>query len=515
MPAGNVLVGSYWRQLAELNWHKFFYEEGAEGVPFFLELKERIRAEFSPDFLLIDARTGITEIGGVATTLLPDLVVCLLLNNEENLQGAREVLRSVKRAAGRLKRTIRIVPVLSRLPEFRRSPSQIEQHLTRHVHTFLCEETGDLATALDLPSIFVLHAEESLAIHEGLRVGGAKSVDESPLLRDYLRLFAQIIPSEHVEPHLDRLIDAAMKDMVERPDRVQSDLEALAIYCPHPKSYLALLKFYRLRNQGPAQMMQTATKFWELSGSSSHPLLWEIVRDHFRPERGMARKNSDPSRTSEMVEAVWIASGNEEPKIGLKLIDQYYWSSKEDRARSIVFRLLDAGDAGEDVAVECINRVIDAKDYPTAERLIDRWAARLAESSDFQASWASLIVSKNDASGAKEFFERREIRPASILAKMPVIYSRLLMLAGRREELEATLHNSLDHVLAGGGLEGILDFYGVFASAGKAKEFRDMVKKMLPPNRADQILSLLPGQARLQSSRMPTRRGGDDIADRF
>ncbi len=40
----------------------------SEGVPFFLELKKRIRNEFSPDFLLIDSRTGITEIGGVATT---------------------------------------------------------------------------------------------------------------------------------------------------------------------------------------------------------------------------------------------------------------------------------------------------------------------------------------------------------------------------------------------------------------------------------------------------------------
>ena len=49
------------------------------GIPFFLELKERIREEFNPDFLLIDARTGITEIGGVATTVLPEKVVVLLL----------------------------------------------------------------------------------------------------------------------------------------------------------------------------------------------------------------------------------------------------------------------------------------------------------------------------------------------------------------------------------------------------------------------------------------------------
>ncbi len=282
MPAGNVLAASYWRQLAGLNWHQFFYEEGAEGVPFFLELKERIRAEFAPDFLLIDARTGITEIGGVATTLLPDMVVCLLLNNQENLQGAREVLRGIKRATYRRQRPIEIVPVLSRLPKLQRFSARFEEPLTRQVRDFLCEPANDSEATLDVPPIFILHAEESLAFSESLHIGENKTVDESPLLRDYLHLFAQIIPSERVEPHLDQLIDVALKDMVEKPDRVQSDLEALAIYCPHPKSYLALLKFYRLRNLGAAKMMQTATRFWELSGQSGHPLLWEIVREHFR-----------------------------------------------------------------------------------------------------------------------------------------------------------------------------------------------------------------------------------------
>src|SRR4029079_6952337 len=119
MPAGNVLSANYWRQLARLDWHKLFYSEEAEGIPFFLELKERIKAEFSPDFLLIDARTGITEVGGVATTLLPDQVVCLLLNNRENLEGARQVLRSIYRHSVMRQEPIRIVPVLSRIPSRR------------------------------------------------------------------------------------------------------------------------------------------------------------------------------------------------------------------------------------------------------------------------------------------------------------------------------------------------------------------------------------------------------------
>ena len=57
IPAGDILSPDYWRKLASIDWHGLFYEEGGEGIPFFLELKERIRKEFNPDFLLIDSRT--------------------------------------------------------------------------------------------------------------------------------------------------------------------------------------------------------------------------------------------------------------------------------------------------------------------------------------------------------------------------------------------------------------------------------------------------------------------------
>jgi hypothetical protein len=512
MPAGNPLAASYWRQLAELNWHKFFYEEGAEGVPFFLELKEQIRAEFSPDFLLIDARTGITEIGGVATALLPDMVVCLLLNNQENLQGAREVLRGIKRASLRRKRPIGIVPVLSRLPTSRRLASEVDGSWAARVHHFLCEPANDPEATLELPPVFILHAEDSLAFSESLRIGGDKSVDESPLLRDYLHLFAQIIPSERVEPHLDQLIDAAMRDIVEKPDRVQSDLEALAIYCPHPKSYIALLKFYRLRNLGSAKMMQTATRYWELSGQSGHPLLWEVVQEHFRPDRGTGRRETEVTiSTSDMVEAVWTDSGAGDPDVALRLIELLYRTGRNHRARLVVVRMLEGPEVPEKVVVECISRAIEAKDYELADRLVGDWASKLAEYPDFQAAWASLIVGREDVAAAKKFFESKEIRPASILAKQPLIYSRLLALAGRKEELEATLRNSLVELIETGGPESVLNLYHVFSSFGMSDLFRDKVKEVFPPRRAEEILSWVHGRSRPRTRPMFSSKSDDYI----
>ena len=81
MPAGDVPTAEYWRRLARINWHDMIYSEGCRGIPFFLELKAKIETEFAPDYLLIDSRTGITEIGGIATTVLPDTIVCLRLKN--------------------------------------------------------------------------------------------------------------------------------------------------------------------------------------------------------------------------------------------------------------------------------------------------------------------------------------------------------------------------------------------------------------------------------------------------
>src|SRR5437660_4776660 len=98
MPGAAPPSATYWEKLSRIDWHQFLYSDGAPGSLFFLELKEAIREAYRPDVLLIDSRTGITEISGVATTLLADKVICLLLNNRENLEGARVVIHALRRS---------------------------------------------------------------------------------------------------------------------------------------------------------------------------------------------------------------------------------------------------------------------------------------------------------------------------------------------------------------------------------------------------------------------------------
>jgi cellulose biosynthesis protein BcsQ len=128
VPAGAAPSHSYWRALERLN---LVLRSNAQdgGLPeAVLELQERIEKEFSPDFLLIDSRTGITELGGLATSILADRVVCLTTTAPESVEGTRVVAEAM-RAAPRLasQEPLRVDFLLTRVT----SGSQREPHIAR------------------------------------------------------------------------------------------------------------------------------------------------------------------------------------------------------------------------------------------------------------------------------------------------------------------------------------------------------------------------------------------------
>lgn len=203
MPAGRAPAAGYWRRLGDIFWREFLYAEGAPGIPLFFDLKKQIRERYEPDYLLIDSRTGITEIGGVATTVLADQVICLVAHNDENLEGARAVLRSLcqsPRLPGQ--EVIEIVPVVTRLPA--RLSDEVEGGLVEQVRTFLNEPAEDTGDALAVEEVFVLHSEPRLQVREEILIGSPTGTDAA-LLRDYLRLFRHILPRVAEEEGFARL----------------------------------------------------------------------------------------------------------------------------------------------------------------------------------------------------------------------------------------------------------------------------------------------------------------------
>lgn len=491
MAAGNILDPQYWRRLARINWHNFLFGDDQQGLLFFLELKERIRAAFKPDFLLVDARTGITEVGGVATTLLPDQVVCFLLNNQENLEGMREVLRGIERASTDRPTPIRIVPVLSRLPRIsRRGPgADGETRLVDNIRHYLCESTADYPKPLELPPLYVLHSEETLAYQESLRIGNTRSVGESPLLRDYLRLFSQIIPSDAVTPHLDRLVSGALTGLLERPDRAQSDLEALAEYCPHPTSYMALLKLYRLRNVTPKLILRTAVRCWEFSGDSDNPFLRQVAQESFQPDH-LSTLEEIPLLPN-FVESIWYASPDRESGFGLKVAGHLFKTGHTDRAVKIIHLILDNSTLDAAVITESIQLLIQGEQYDSALQIIELWAPKLADNPEFQAVWASAVVSKGNSGLSRGLFESKHFRPAIVMSKAPYTYIRLMMQTGKREEMEAALTRQLEQTLAKNDFDQIVRVARIYDELGRLTTFKEKVRDIAPRARAERVLSIV------------------------
>ena len=188
IPAGAAPSGRYWKSLTALNQHDPFMDPEGQGLAAYLDLKERIATELAADVLLVDSRTGITELSGLATTVLADKVVCLMLSNQENLVGTRAVIRSLRRAA-RLpgQAPIEVFPVLSRVPD---------HEPVERVLRFLNKPEDSVEEGLSLTKLFVLHSEPLLDRGEKLHIGSGEPIQHSRLHQDYLELFEVLMPAE-------------------------------------------------------------------------------------------------------------------------------------------------------------------------------------------------------------------------------------------------------------------------------------------------------------------------------
>lgn len=103
----------YVARLRALDWEDLFENFG------FGKYLETLRREWSTEYnaVLIDSRTGVTDIGGICTIHLPDVVVVMFTANEQSLVGARKVLQSARVGHNRLpidRRRLLVVPVPSR-----------------------------------------------------------------------------------------------------------------------------------------------------------------------------------------------------------------------------------------------------------------------------------------------------------------------------------------------------------------------------------------------------------------
>lgn len=118
LPAGMRLAArfkAYAEAVQSFGWATLYAEYA--GELYFEWFRRQLLADDLADVVLIDSRTGVTEMGGVCTRQLADAVVCLAAPNAQNIDGVERMAESFMRddVRERRGRDVRVIMVPSRV----------------------------------------------------------------------------------------------------------------------------------------------------------------------------------------------------------------------------------------------------------------------------------------------------------------------------------------------------------------------------------------------------------------
>jgi MinD-like ATPase involved in chromosome partitioning or flagellar assembly len=96
LPAGQQ-TKEYSDKVNKFSWEEFYATW--HGFGFIEDLKKELKTSGKFDIILVDSRTGVTDIGGICTLQLPDIVVLLFALNEQNIKGIQLVANRITQKA--------------------------------------------------------------------------------------------------------------------------------------------------------------------------------------------------------------------------------------------------------------------------------------------------------------------------------------------------------------------------------------------------------------------------------
>lgn len=112
MSAGQDADEGYASRLCDIDWAQLY--SAHNGFLFMEELRAQWQ-DAGYDYVLIDSRTGHTDVGGICTRQLPDAVVALFFPNEQNLFGLKQIVRGIRKNGAR-PQPIKLLFAASRIP---------------------------------------------------------------------------------------------------------------------------------------------------------------------------------------------------------------------------------------------------------------------------------------------------------------------------------------------------------------------------------------------------------------
>jgi len=240
MTAGQREPAAQYRQYAlsvrTFDWQDFYYNWQGEAFFDWLrgELSQAVGSREAYDVVLIDSRTGVTEMGGVCAYQLADVIVMMCAANHQNVEGTRAVVQDFRSAsveALRRGRPLSLVVVPARIEQ--RDDGLLDAFFTRFDSFFKDEvppafaELGLTLRDLTIP-YQPEYAFEEVVVSDPERREARRQISGAfDLLADALTLLARPAPDERLYAKLAEA-QAAVQAWLAMAHGAQAELEVPA-----------------------------------------------------------------------------------------------------------------------------------------------------------------------------------------------------------------------------------------------------------------------------------------------
>jgi tetratricopeptide (TPR) repeat protein len=180
--------GVYANALSALDWDTLYDDLG--GNLFFDALRAELKNSY--DYVLIDSRTGLSDIADICTLHLPDMVVDCFTLSTQGMEGAAKIAEQIQK---RSERDITILPVLMRVDHTQRTNVLVGLRLAQSLFSGLpkgmsAAERDQYWAEVQVPYLPAYAYEETLAAF------GDRPGDRDSLLPSYERIVARITGNE-------------------------------------------------------------------------------------------------------------------------------------------------------------------------------------------------------------------------------------------------------------------------------------------------------------------------------
>lgn len=165
---------TYAKKVHDFDWNDFY--DKWQGARYFTWLREQLNK--MADFILIDSRTGVTEMGGVSTLQLADMVVLFCAPNQQNMDGVERMAATFTSKEVKQVRNDRPLNVIVTPSRIERAESNLldkfQKEFKHRFWPFMAHqakgifEEKDLWNLLNIPYVAKYAFSEAVAMEEEL-----------------------------------------------------------------------------------------------------------------------------------------------------------------------------------------------------------------------------------------------------------------------------------------------------------------------------------------------------------